>query len=139
MARIQISEDAGAVALASILSEVLATNLEEKPQRVKDLNRMKAKVGILARDADVAITFCFLKGNVIVQDGLTADSKLILNAPTDTLMELTNLNIKFGIPWFFDKTGLSVVKKLLTRELQIMGLLTHPFLLIRVAKVMSVA
>ncbi len=67
------------------------------------------------------------------------DPDLVISATVDTLLGITNLKIKFGLPWYFDAVGLDTIKKLLNRELKIKGMFFHPLVLTRLTKVMSVA
>jgi hypothetical protein len=136
---VKVAPDAEDVALAVMLADLIRANLEQKPERVKDFMRLKGKVNIAADDADVGVTFEFNKGALTVKDGLAPDFKLQIVADSSTLMDLANVTVKFGMPWFFDKTGFAIQKKLLKRELQIAGLLTHTFMLMRLSKVISVA
>jgi hypothetical protein len=138
MYSVQIAPDAESVALASILAEVLEANLDRHPERIKDFNRLQGNVAILASDADVALTIAFSRDESVFHGGLDDVHKLLVTADTDTLLELTNLNIRYGIPWLFDGTGQSIIRKLLKRDLRVAGLLAHPFMLIRVLKVLSV-
>ncbi len=136
---VKVAPDAENVALAVMLADLIRANLEQKPDRVKDFMRLKGKVSIVADDADVGVTFEFDKGTLTVKEGLAPDFKLQIVADSLTLMDLANVTIKFGMPWFFDETGFAIQKKLLKREMRIAGLLTHTFMLMRLSKVMSVA
>lgn len=124
--------------LAVMLAELLGKNLEDKPARIKDFNALNISVGIDATDAETQITLQFQKGKLTVHGGLV-DPGLVISTDAATLMGLSTMTIKFGLPWYFDATGMEVIKKLLKRELKIKGLLLHPFALTRLTKVMSVA
>ncbi len=138
MSSIQIAPDAEAVALAAMVADVVESNLERHPERIKIFNRIRGDIGIEASEAEVSITMDFQGGACVFHDGMSPACKLRIRADTDTLMEVTNLNIKFGIPWLFDETGMSVVRNLLKRNLKVGGLLIHPFMLIQLLIVLSV-
>ncbi len=138
MSSIQIAPDAEAVALASMVADVVESNLEAHPERIKIFNRMKGDIGIEASEAQVGITMAFRGGECVFHDEMGPACKLRIRADTDTLMEVTNLNIKFGIPWLFDETGISIVRHLLKRELKVGGILIHPLMLIQLLIVLSV-
>ncbi len=138
MSRVSIAPDAEAVALASMLADVVESNLGRHPARIKDFNRLNGNVGITAADAEVDITITFNRGECVFHQGLHNPSKLLVTADAQTLMELTNLEVRFAIPWLFDETGLSIIRKLLKRELKVGGLLFHPLTVIGVLKVLSV-
>jgi hypothetical protein len=138
MPEFQLAPGAEDVALASLLLGLMEKNLEDKPGRVKDFNALNIPIGINAVDADVQITMEFCNGKLTFHKGLI-EPKMVISAESATLIGLTSVNIRFGIPWFFDATGFEVVKKLLKLELRIKGLFFHPFALIRLCKAMSVA
>ncbi len=139
MARIQVAADAEDLAIAGLLGSMLESNLEQKPEKLKDFKKLKAKISFVASDIDVAVTFDFRKGKATVHEGIDHCSKLVISADTMTLMDLANIKIVAGLPWYFDAVGRGVMMKLLTRKFQVIGLLTHPILLIRISRVMSVA
>jgi hypothetical protein len=53
-------------------------------------------------------------------------------------MDLANITIKFGMPYYFDETGRMVIKKLFKRELKIKGMFVHTMALTHMTKIMSV-
>ncbi len=138
MPDISLAPGADEVPLAVMLSDLMKKNLEDKPQRIKDFNALGISVGIDATDAEAQITLEFQKGKLVVHGGLV-NCDLVISTDAATLLGLSNMTIKFGLPYYFDKTGMEVIKKLLKRELKIKGLLLHPFALTRLTKVMSVA
>ncbi len=138
MPDVELAPGAEDTPLAVMLADLLSKNLEDKPERIKDFNALCISVGIDATDAEVQITLQFASGKLIVHSGLV-NPGLTISTDAATLMGLSTMNIKFGMPWYFDKTGMEVIKKLLKRELKIKGLLLHPFALTRLTKVMSVA
>ncbi len=126
------------VPLAALLSGLMDKNLQDKPERVKDFNALHLAVGINAVDAETQITLEFKNSKLTFHSGLV-EPDMLISAESATLIGLTGVNIRYGIPWFFDETGLDILKKLLKRELRIKGLFTHPFALIRLCKALSVA
>ncbi len=124
--------------MAVMLAEMIKTNLTNKPERVKDFNKLKGTVWITAEDADVEMTMDFNKGSLTVRDGKVGKPILAISTDSATLMDLANIDIKFGMPYYFDETGMMVIKKLLKRELKIKGLLTHTIALTYMTKIMSV-
>jgi hypothetical protein len=137
MPEIEYAPGAEDAPLTGLLAELIEANLEEKPERIKDFNRLNIRVGIDATDANSRITLEFRTGKLVTHNGL-ADPAMVIRAEIETLLLVTNLNIKFGIPWYFDKTGLEVIRKLLKGELAIKGMLRHPIALTRITKIMSV-
>ncbi len=138
MPDIKLAPGAEEAALAGMLADMLRGNLENKPERVKDFNALNISIGIEATDAETQITLAFANGKLTVHKGLV-NPGIVITTDSTSLLELAALNIKYGMPWYFDEKGMAVVKKLLKREVKIKGLLVHPLALTRLTKVMSVA
>jgi hypothetical protein len=138
MADITLAPGADEVALAVMLSDMMRQNLESKPGRMKDFNALGLNVGIDVTDAEAQITMAFQKGKMVVHGGLVSPD-LVITTDSTSLLELGTVTIKFGMPYYFDKTGMMVIKKLLKREVKIKGMFMHPFALTRLTKVLSVA
>jgi len=128
-------EDAG---LPVMIADIIKGNLEAKPQRQGDFNALRGNIYMQAHDAEVDMTLVFEKGSLTVHSGKVGDPKISISTDSDTLLALANIDVKFGLPYYFDKVGFEVLKKLfLTRELKLAGLLTHPIMLTRFTKLMS--
>jgi hypothetical protein len=136
MADVKLAPGADEVAMAVMLSDMLAANLE-KPEKMKDFNKLKARVFINATDAEAEITMVFDKGSLTVYGGKEGKPDISIITDAATLLDLANINIKFGMPYYFDEAGMAVVKKLLKRELKLKGMFTHYFALNRLTKIMS--
>ncbi len=136
MADVRLAPGADEVAMAVMLSDMLKANLE-KPEKLKDFNKLKARVYIHAVDAETEITMDFNRGSLTVYGGKEGKPDLSIETDAASLLDLANLKIKYGMPWYFDETGMGVVKKLLKRELKIKGMVTHLGDLTRLSKIMS--
>lgn len=136
MAYVKLAPGAEEVALAGMLSDMIQANLE-RPEKLKDFNKLKARVFINAVDADIMLTMDFNRGTLTFYSGKEGMPDLSIETDAATLLDLANINIKYGMPWYFDEKGMEVVKKLLKRELKIKGLLLHPVALTRLTKVIS--
>jgi hypothetical protein len=124
--------------MAAMLGDMIKTNIQSKPSKLKDFNKLKGTVWISAVDADVQMTMVFNKGSLTIHDGKVGKPIIQIATDSGTLLELANLNIKFGMPYYFDETGLMVIKKLMRRELKIKGMFTHTMALTHMTKIMSV-
>jgi hypothetical protein len=135
-ADVSLAPGAEDVAMASMLADMLKANLE-KPEKMKVFNSLKSRVYIYAEDAEVGMTMDFDKGKLVVYGGKEGKPDLEITTDAATLLELANINIKMGLPYYFDETGRTVLRKLMKRELKIRGMLLHPIALTKVTKVMS--
>jgi hypothetical protein len=121
-----------------ILHELLNTNLERSASKMKVFKGMKGSVAIDLPDIEVAVTMVFEKGNMTIYPGIYGKPQLIINTDSDKVMSLQVINIKWGLPYYFDEAGLNVVKLLLTRQLKIKGMFAHIILLTNLTKIMTV-
>ena len=135
---IKLAPGAEENAMAMMLGDMIKTNITNNPAKVKDFNKLEGNVWLTATDAGVEMTLEFNKGSLTIHDGKYG--KPIIQIATDsmTLMELANINIKMGLPYYFDKTGMEVIKKLMKKELVIKGLITRTIPLTHLTKIMSV-
>lgn len=136
MADVKLAPGAEEVAMAVMLADMLKANLE-KPEKLKDFNKLKARVYIHAVDAETEITMDFDRGSLTVYGGKEGSPDISIETDAATLLDLANINIKYGMPWYFDETGMAVVKKLLRKELRIKGMFTRLGALTRLTKIMS--
>lgn len=138
MAEITMAPGAEEAGMAVMLADMIKTNLENKPDKEKDFNALKGNIYIQAEDAEVDMTMAFDKGNLTVYGGKVGNPIISIATDSTSLLELANISIKMGMPYYFDETGREIIKKLLKRELKIKGMFTHTIALTRLTKVMSV-
>lgn len=124
--------------LAMMMADIIKGNLKEKPFREKLLNGLKGNIYLVAEDAEVDMTMAFETDCLTVHCGKVGTPKVVIRTDSMALLDLANIRIKFGLPYYFDKVGRSVIKKLLTGQLKLKGLLTHPFMVTRFTILMSV-
>jgi hypothetical protein len=129
-------EDGG---MATMMADIIKGNLKEKPDRENDFNAINGNIYLMAEDAEVEMTMAFNNGNMVVHNGKVGNPKLCIVTDSNTLLDLAKINIKFGMPYYFDAAGREVVKKLLTRKLKISGMFTHLIMLTHFTKLMSVS
>jgi len=138
MAEINMAPGVDDAGLAVMMADIIKGNLRDKPVRENDFNALNGNIYLQAVDSDVDMTMAFNKGSLTVHNGKVGNPNICIAADSLTLLDLANINIKFGLPFYFDKAGLTVLSKLLTRKLKLQGLITHPIMLTRFTKLMSV-
>lgn len=124
--------------LAVILSDLILQNMKEHPEKIRCFNRLKEDVAISAADADVRVTLCFQGGSCTIFDGIVEKPALQIEADSETIVELSHLSTRFGLPNPFNQVGRSVARKAFRGKLKIRGLLSHPVALLLLANVLSV-
>ena len=135
---VKLAKGAEEVGLAIMLKDLLSQNLEANPHKMKDFNKLDINIGLIVSDAEVELTMEFTGDALTLHSGIKGKPKLLITSEADTIMALSNLQIKGGMPYYFDETGREVLKAMLTRKLKVKGMLTHFPSLIRMSRVMSV-
>lgn len=140
MSEPEITVDRGAEenGLANMVADLLRANVESSAHKKAVFSRMKGSVGLFATDADVKVTLVFDRGRCVVHDGILEGTAVTVTADSDSILELSNVRLVGGLPFYFDKPGRAVASKVLGREIRIRGLLRHPVTLTRLGVVLSV-
>jgi hypothetical protein len=133
-----LDDGARDVGLAEMLFNLLRQNLEQKPQKVSSFEALDSNVVMVARDIDITITLVFKRGKLKIYDGVVGNADLKIIADHDAILELSLINIRMGLPNYFDKIGRNIFKKVLLGDLKIEGLLRHPLQLTHLTKIFSV-
>jgi SCP-2 sterol transfer family protein len=126
------------VPFSGILADVLKTNLEQKPHKLKTFNNLSAVVGINVTDVGRSVYLNFSGKKVTIEKDMVEKPHVFITAESEKIMGLNFINIKWGLPYYFDEAGKTVIKQLLSGQIKIKGMLLHPIILTRVTKVMSV-
>jgi hypothetical protein len=122
-----------------MLGGLIEANVAGRPEKRKDFETLKARVGIQVADIDESVTLDFRGGRLLVSNGLKRDRKITIRTDADTVMMLSNLAIgPLGMPVYIDRVGRGIVTKLLTGGLKIDGMLTNIPTLNQVTRVFSV-
>jgi hypothetical protein len=133
-----LDDGAKDVGLAEMLFNLLRQNLEQKPQKISSFEALDSNIVMVARDIDITVTLAFKRGKLKIYDGVVGKPDLKIIADHDAILELSLINIRMGLPNYFDKTGRNVFKKVLLGDLKIEGLLRHPLQLTHLTKIFSV-
>jgi hypothetical protein len=126
-------------AFASMLGGLIEANVRSRPEKARDFESLKARVGIWVTDIDEGVTLEFKGGQLNVHNGLKPRRTLTIRTDADTVMSLSNLKIGLlGLPVYYNEVGRGVALKLLTGKLKIDGLLTNVMTLNTVTRIFSV-
>jgi hypothetical protein len=123
--------------LATMLGGLIEGNLAAHPDREKLLSR-RATYSIAAPDVDVAISIRLAPGRITVRNGVIGNPDVQVITDSETLVGLSSVPLKFGLPDVMTKEGREVNKKLLKGRLKVKGLWLHPGKLARLNKLLSV-
>jgi hypothetical protein len=133
-----IENRAAEVPFAGILSDLLTTNLTQRPEKRAVFRNMKGSVAIELIDIETAVTLVFTGGKLRIEPGIAGSPEIVIRTDSDRVMDLNALRIVGGLPWYFDGAGRRVVGHLFAGRLKISGMFVHLALLTRLTKIMSV-
>jgi hypothetical protein len=133
-----IQNNAEAIPFSFIISELLESNLKQRPDKLKSFRKLYGKVGIELTDIEACVTIVFEGGSARIEEGIADKADLVIRTDSDKVIGLNSITIKFGLPYYFDEAGLTVLKQLGNGELKIDGMFAHPIKLTRLTKIMSV-
>jgi hypothetical protein len=133
-----IDNRAEEVPFAGILAELLEGNLAQHPERRTVFLKMRGTVAIDLVDIETAVTLSFERGRLQIKAGIAGSPDLVIRTTAKRVIDLNALRIVGGLPWYFDEGGRKVLAHLMTGRLGISGMFSHPVLLTRLTKIMSV-
>ena len=84
------------------------------------------------------ITMVFGHGTLTIHLGIIGRPGLRIEAESETIMNLSNVKLKWGLPYYFDDTGQEIIAAIKSGRLKIKGMVLHFISLVRLSRVMSV-
>lgn len=131
------AEDNG---FALMLKDLIGQNLADHPEKVRDFERLAARIALVVEDAGVSVTLRFEAGRLTLHDGIVGIPDLTIRATTDdiTQMSLMELLPRVRLP---DPRG-AVTKQVLkaSREgrIRMYGALANIPSVIRLTRILSI-
>lgn len=133
-----IENNASEIPFSFILSDLIESNLKQKPEKMRTFNNLYGAIAIDLKDIEASVTLFFQGGKLRIEQGIVGKPDLVIRTDSDKVIGLNSINIKFGLPYYFDEPGMTVLKQLVNGDLQVEGMLSHPIKLTRLTKIMSV-
>ncbi|MEE9911543.1 MAG: hypothetical protein K4571_07445 [Deltaproteobacteria bacterium] len=135
---LNITNRAGDVPFSYIVQDLLAGNIEKSEAKYAAYQKMRGIAAIDLPDIEAAVSLHFRSGSLTIEAGVSPDASIVIRTSSDNVMDLNALNIRWGLPCYFDEAGRKVLGLLFGGKIKIKGLLTHPVLLTRLTTIMSV-
>lgn len=136
--KIELAEGAEEIGLAVMLRDLLTQNLEQNRHKVADFHKLNSPIGLSVSDAEIKLALYFSHGSLTISTGLPPKLGLDITADCETIMNLSNQRIKWGLPYYFDETGKEILAAMKSGRLKVKGLMRFLPTLIRFSRVMSV-
>ena len=135
---IRFAPGAEEIGLAVMLKDLLTQNFEQHPHKVRDFRKLHLRIGLVVTDAEVALTMDFQGGILTIHHGIQSRSQLLIKSEADMVMALSNVRIRWGLPFYFDDPGKEVLQAIRSRRISIKGMIRHFPGLVRLSRIMSV-
>ena len=133
-----VVNNAEEIPFSSILASLLQENLEAKPHKKKVFNTLFGVVAIEITDLEQTLYLNFSGGQLVLEKSIEKKPHITVKAESEKIMGLNFISIKFGLPYYFDEAGRTVIKQLLSGEIKIQGMLLHLNMLTKLTKVLSI-
>ena len=138
MPEIIILPEARELGLPVMLADLIRQNIEKRPDKIKPFESLEAKVLIEIPDIQISAGLEFHRGKLTLSKDLSTKPDLHILTDSATILDLSLLKIKLGLPYFFDTNGFKILKKILSGEILIKGLFKNFPVLINLTKVISI-
>ena len=135
---LNITNKAQDLPFSFILEELIAVNITKSPAKQNIYKKMKGIVAIDLPDIEAAVTLTFGQGKLTIEAGINGNPEIIIRTTYDLVMDLNMINIRWGLPYYFDEAGRRVLGHILSGRLKIKGMFFHTVLLTRLTIIMSV-
>ena len=122
--------------LATMLGGLIEANLRDHPNRERLLK--PAVIALTAPDAGVSVTLRMAPGRVEVSNGVRGRPHLAVRADSDTLIELSAVPLRFGMPDAMTKEGREVTGKLMKGQIKVTGMIRGAAKMARLNQLLSV-
>jgi hypothetical protein len=135
---LNITNKAQDLPFSFILEELITGNIAKSPAKQNIYKKMKGVIAIDLPDIEAAVTLIFGQGKLTIEAGINGNPEIIIRTSYDLVMDLNMLNIRWGLPYYFDEAGRRVLGHILSGRLKIKGMFSHTVLLTRLTIIMSV-
>jgi hypothetical protein len=136
--KINLVEGAEEIGLAVMLQDLLTQNIEQHPHKLPDFKKLNIPIGLIVADVAIKLTLEFSGGALIIHPGIKDQPGLRITADSNTIMNLSNQRIRWGLPYYFDQTGKEIMAAMKSGRLKIKGMVKHFPSLVRLSRIMSV-
>jgi hypothetical protein len=138
MPEITILSEARELGFPVMLADLIKQNIEKRPDKIKPFESLDVKVLIEVPDIQTSAGLEFHRGKLTLSKGLSCKPDLHILTDSTTILDLSLLKIKLGLPYFFDKNGFKILRKILSGQIVIKGLFKNFSVLINLTQIISI-
>jgi outer membrane receptor protein involved in Fe transport len=131
--------DAEPNGLAAMLGGVIEGNVAAHPAAEALLSRSGfTTYSISTSDIDVGVSIRVGQGSVTIRNGAVSRPQIAIRGTSSTLIALSSVPLRFGLPDVMTPEGRAVIKEVLSRKLTLKGMVRHPLALARLTRLLAV-
>lgn len=125
---------------ATMMATLLRQNLEERPHKQRDFNRLVGRVAIVVVDAGVSVTLLFRAGQLVIHNGIVGIPDVTIRASGDEVMKMSLIELlpRVALPDPRGRVTREVFHASREGRIRMYGALANLPLLVRLTRVMSV-
>jgi len=135
---LNITNKAQDIEFSFIIEDLIARNIAKSPAKQNIYKKMKGIATIDLPDIESAVTLIFEEGKLTIKPGIVDNPAIIIKTSYGMVTDLNMINIRWGLPYYFDEAGRRVLGHILSGRLKIKGMFSHTVLLTRLTILMSV-
>ena len=135
---VTVEVEDGAGPFAGMLGGLLSANLVADPSKGALVRRSSGAVGIVVTDTDEQVRLHFAGDQLWVTSGPAMAAELRLVGTADTILGLSTVPLRFGIPDLLTSSGRGLTSRWVAGGLQVHGLPRHAMLLRTVLSLLNV-
>jgi hypothetical protein len=124
--------------LGVMLADLVRGNIEADPTRARLLHGLRGTVNVHAVDAEVDVALEFRGGQMLVHAKPYSKADLDITCDAETLMGMSSVPLRMGMPDVARAEGRAVVGKMLRGDLKVRGMYIKPKLMTRLQRLLSV-
>lgn len=133
----QVVVEDGTEGLGVMLAELIRGNLAADPARARLIDGARGRVNLTVRDAEVRVGIRF-DGRTVRVGAALPMADLTIATDAETLMELTSVPLRFGMPDSLTPKGRAIAGKMMRGDLRVEGLPRQLPLMIRLQRLFTV-
>lgn len=120
-----------------MLAELIRGNLAADPDREGLIEGARGRVNLMVRDAQVRVGIQF-DGRTVRVGAPLPQADLSIATDAETLMDLTAVPLRFGMPDSLTPQGRAIARKMMRGDLKVKGLPRQLPLMIRLQRLFTV-
>lgn len=125
--------------LPRMVAELIQSNTDSDPAKARLLERSRGAVQIDVHDAEVTVGLKFVPGAVTVSSAPVPGADVRITSTADTLLGLSSVPLRFGLPDPLTPEGRAVVRAMLAGRLKIVCLPWRLGMLTTINRLLTVA